>query len=206
MANTIVLHNLKTGQDGRLCYTCVNDDIIAILDMGQSNIISFRIPLAPIRNAVMQKLNNTVGWSWSSIKKSAAKISSKVGNKKLLLRVKRIMDDPRFTKGAIAAGVIFPPFGITYGMTKSAVYLVDAASEGDPKALSNIAKIKQKALAGDLDSAKVVRAMATMYSAKKKGADISGWADNLKPRKIKPDNKSLLTRFYNAGVIEVSAR
>jgi hypothetical protein len=228
MANkTYILQflNKKTGQavEAKYCYSAASDSIIATTKfMHTDGMVEegphIKICLTPIRQAVFSKLNNTVGLSWGSIKRSAKRVASKVGKKKFLLQVKAIVEDPRFAKAMTAAGSVYPPLGITYAGVRVAASLVDKAAAKDPEALQKLAELKAMALDGDMSAAKAMRAVTMLYEMKKSsGVQISGWADDLYQGAIRsgfvtvdapPERSNFLNKvrgFYRKGIIEASA-
>lgn len=223
MAKTYVLEliNQQTGQGiiANYCYSAKSDCIVARTKLVRSDGVTVegphvRVCLTPIRQAVFSKLNNTVGLSWGSIKRSAKRVASKVGKKKFLLQVKAIVEDPRFAKGIAAASTVYPPLGITYAGVRVAAKLVDSAAAKNPQAIQQIATIKQDALNGDVSAAKAMRALTALYEMKKSsGIQISGWADDLYQRAIQsgvvsvdasPDRPNFLNKlrgFYKKGIV-----
>lgn len=227
MAKTYVLElvDKKSGKAIRAqyCYSAATDSLIAttkvaLPDGTVAEGPHIRICLTPIRQAVFSKLNNTVGLSWGSIKRSAKKVANKVGKKKFLLQVKAIVEDPRFAKGIAAASAVYPPLGVTYAGVRVAAKLVDKAVARDPQAIQKLAELKEMALDGDLSAAKAMRAVTALYEMKKaSGVQISGWADDLYQKAIRsgfvsvdapPERSNFLNKirgFYKKGIIETTA-
>jgi hypothetical protein len=209
------LKNKRTGAKAILVakYSAESDSIIASLRMrGQARY--FKINLQPIRSIVINALNNQVGWSWRDVKRASKKLVKKVGNRKLLSQVNKIMNDPRFAKGMALASVVYPPMGITYAAVKASAKLVEAASAGNGSAIDRIKKIKALAENGDLEALKTVKAMGAMNAAKKGGANIGHWADSLVARNANPQRPNVINKargFYSTGmnapmrVIDVTA-
>lgn len=210
------LKNKRTGVKAILKakYSSESDSIIASLQVRGSTKY-FKINLRPIRSIVLNALNNQVGWSWRDVKRASKKLVKKVGNRKLLTQVTKIMNDPRFAKGMAMASMVYPPMGITYAAVKASAKLVDAASSGNGNAIERIKKIKALAESGDLEALKTVRAMGSMNEAKKSGANIGHWADSLVARNANPQRPNVINKargFYSTGmtapmrVIEVTAK
>jgi len=135
---------------------------------------------------------NVAGWGWGDLKRSALRITRKLGVRKLSAKIKELASDPRFRQGASMALALYPPLGISYGMVRQAATLVEAASKKDPKALYRIATVAiaardsmAKATEGgevtpqDKERILFARALTALHAAKKGGVDVQGWAWNL---------------------------
>jgi hypothetical protein len=196
--------NKRTGVKATLValYSKDSDAIIAKLVSGRDTRY-IKINLQPVRKAVLSALSNQVGWSWGDVKRSARKLVRTVGNKKLLSKVGKIMNDPRFAKGMAMASTVFPPLGVTYGVVKASATLVDAASSGNASAIERIKKIKALAESGNLDALKTVRVMSTIHQAKKSGVDIGAWYSSIVAKNANPDRPNVINRtrgFYATGI------
>lgn len=198
------LRNKTTGVKATLLakYSSESDAIIAkLVSRGQARYI--KINLRPVRKAVLSALSNQIGWSWSDVKRSSKKLVRTVGNKKLLSKVGKIMNDPRFAKGMALASTIYPPLGISYGAVQASMKIVNAASQGNASAKDRIMKIKALAEAGDLNALKTVRAMGAIHEAKKGGVDIGAWYDSIVAKNANPDRPNVINKsrgFYATGI------
>lgn len=196
--------NKRTGTKATLIakYSRESDAIIAKMVIGrQTRYIKIR--LRPIRQIVLNSLSNQVGWSWRDVKRASAKVVRKVGNKKLLSKVNKIMNDPRFAKGMALAGTIYPPLGISYGAIQASMKIVNAASQGNESAKDRILKIKALAESGNLDALKTVRAMGAINQAKKTGVDIGAWYNSIIAKNANPDRPNFVNKsrgFYATGI------
>lgn len=196
--------NKRTGLKASVVakYSKESDAIVAKMIVGgQTRYL--KINLRPIRSVVLNALSNQVGWSWRDVKRSATKLVRKVGSRKLLNQVTKVLNDPRFAKGMALASTVYPPLGITYGAVRASAKLVDAASSGSGGALERIQKIRTLAESGNIEALKTVRAMNSMYQAKKTGADIGAWYDSIVAQNANPDRPNLITKsrgFYSTGM------
>lgn len=196
--------NKRTGMKASVVakYSKESDAIIAKVVSGR-NIRYLKINLRPIRKLVLNSLSNQVGWSWRDVKKASGRLVRKVGSKKLLMQITKVINDPRFAKGMMAASTVFPALGITYAAVKASSKLVEAASAGDGNAIDRIKRIKALAENGDLDALRTVRAMGAMHEAKKGGADIGAWYDSIVAKNANPDRPNVITQsrgVYSTGL------
>jgi hypothetical protein len=120
---------------------------------GKPYTLDVQVNLGEIRKQVASLLSNRTGWSLKGAKRALKKATNKAAIMKVLRTTDRIMNDPRFKAGIMAASTVYPPLGITYATIQAGSGIIKAAAAGDPQAQATLATVATMAQAQAGDSA-----------------------------------------------------
>lgn len=124
----------------------------------------------------------TTGFGWSDITGAASKVVKKVGAKKILAGVSKIMDSPA---GAVLESVV-PGLSIANETWKAANVLADRVRAGDLNAKKKLIEVAAMAKEGNVSAKKLLVAASTLNTATKSGKTPS----SALPKAMKYDGKS----------------
>jgi hypothetical protein len=126
----------------------------------------FSLDIGGLKKAVIQQLNNRLGWSLSSAIRSATSIASKIGLKRVLDSVNTALKIPG-VKGLVS---MVPGLGISITALQQGSALLDSVTSGNVKSQAKLAKIAMLAKSGNPAAIKLRKALRALYLNKKRQA------------------------------------
>lgn len=195
--------NLKhVGKGTCLCANIYcHDERTGVPENQRTRKFSVILPLHELKTEVLAAFDNSVGLSWSSIKRAVNKTVRTVGSSRLLSVASNIAQ-----KAASYGSAIYPPLGVTYNSISNASKLLSQAKSGKRYALKKIAAIRKEAESGNLAAAQASKVLMVLSKVGTVNVDkwitenkISGWVAN-KPYRSRTDSTDPRS-YYAAGLV-----
>lgn len=196
--------NLKhAGKGTCLCANIYcHDEREGVPDNQRTRKFSVILPLSNLKSEVLAAFDNSVGFSWSSIKAVVSKTIKSVGTSRLLSAATDIAQ-----KAATYGSAIYPPLGVTYNAISKASKLLSDAKAGKRHALKKIKAIRKEAEAGNLAAAQASKVLMVLNKiGNRVNIDrwitenkFSGWVAH-KPYRSRTDSTDPRS-YYAAGLV-----